>query len=453
MNIKTKLSFKFALLVFAILLFFSFLVFYFSFTTQRAKFRDNLLNQAQNNAILLINVAEVDSTLLIKIQQTTKSLEEEEIAIANSKNQIIYSYRLDYLKEKNLTNLPVTLQPQFFSLGKKEGVNYTHRFNDQIYHVIVVAYNKFGEEYQQELRTFLFWCVLFGIWLAVSVSYFFSRSAMKPISRIISSVKEINSAKLSSRLDAGHGKDEIEQLAMTFNEMLSELEQAFRSQDEFVSNASHELRTPLAVMIAESDYVISRNMDREDYLNHISSLVKDLRKMNQHINGLLELAHLNRNNNIQFTKLSIDEPVINAVQFVKTKYPGRKISLNIEYPENADNFLINGNSELTEIALRNLIDNALKFSDNDIRINVSEKDRFIYIGIYDQGIGIPKEEIQQILKPFERGSNVRFKGGYGIGLSIVKRIMEIHECEIHITSEENVGTCFELIFKKNCSNS
>jgi len=449
MNIKSKLAIQFALLVLSILLFFSILVYYFSYTSQRAKFRENLLNQAQNTAILLINVQEVDSTLLIKIQQTTKSLEEEEIAITNSSNQIIYSNKIDYLTDETLLNHSGNIFPQFFSIGRKDGVSYRHQYNDQFYHVFVFAYDKYGVENMHELRKILFWCVLFGIWLSISASYFFSRSAMKPISRIVTSVKEINSSRLSSRLDEGRRKDEIEQLAITFNEMLSELELAFKSQDQFVSNASHELRTPLAVMIAESDYVLSKELTREQYIDHISGLVKDLRKMNQLINGMLELAHLNRNSNTLFSDVRIDEPVINAIQSVKVKYPGRKILLNIAYPENEELLLIKGNSELLEIALRNLIDNALKFSNDEIEVVVAMTVKFINIRIIDHGIGIPSDQYAEILKPFERGTNARFIGGYGIGLSIVKQIMELHSVEINITSKENQGTTIDLVFNKS----
>ena len=88
--------------------------------------------------------------------------------------------------------------------------------------------------------------------LSVLLSYLFSGKAIQPISRIIKSLKSINSLRISNRLDEGNRKDEIDQLAITFNEMLANLEISFKNQEDFVSNASHELRTPLTVMIIES---------------------------------------------------------------------------------------------------------------------------------------------------------------------------------------------------------
>ncbi len=104
---------------------------------------------------------------------------------------------------------------------------------------------------------------------------------------------------MSNRLDEGNRKDEIDQLAITFNEMLTNLEIAFKNQEDFVSNASHELRTPLTVMIGESDYLLSRERKHEEYIDHISGLVSDLKELNALLNSLLELAQINRDKSIR----------------------------------------------------------------------------------------------------------------------------------------------------------
>ena len=182
----------------------------------------------------------------------------------------------------------------FFSIGEKDGVFYKHNFNNRTYNVFVMAFDNTRTENLSELREILLWSILFSIWLSVLLSYFFSRKAIQPISRIIKSVKNINSLRMSNRLNEGNRKDEIEQLAITFNEMLTNLEIAFKNQEDFVSNASHELRTPLTVMISESDYLLSRKRKQEEYINHISGLVNDLKELNSLLNSLLELAQINR---------------------------------------------------------------------------------------------------------------------------------------------------------------
>jgi signal transduction histidine kinase len=176
--------------------------------------------------------------------------------------------------------------------------------------------------------------------------------AITPVSKIVNEIKDINLSKLSKRLDEGNKKNEIEQLAVNFNQMLSDLEVAFKSQEEFVSNASHELRSPLAIMIARSEYILSRDRSNEEYKQQMSELKINLRNLNNLLNSLLELAHINRENSIVFTKIWIDEVIFNTVRDVKQKYPGRKIIPKVEYSDDECDLLINGNQGFLEIALK-----------------------------------------------------------------------------------------------------
>lgn len=446
MNIKTRLSLQFTSIVFGILVFFSVLVYYFSFSSQRSKFRDSLLEKAQNTAILSINIQEIDSTLLKKIHQTTRSFEAEEIAITNQSNKLLYSNKTNLLTPVEIISHTYNSRVAFFSIDNKDGVSYVHVASDQNYHVFVLAHDRYREENLNELKSILLWSILISVILSVTAAYFFSKSAIKPISNIITKVKEINSSKLSNRLDEGKRQDEIEQLSITFNNMLSDLEKAFKSQDEFVSHASHELRTPLAIMIAESDYILSKTRGPEDYKNHLSGLIEDLRKMNSLINSLLELAHLNGNKNIQMTAVRIDELIFNTIQSIKSKYPGRKILPKIEYPDNENDLNVYGNQGLLDIAFKNLFENACKFSSNDVEVEISMVNESLQVSIIDQGVGIPEDQIDSIFNAFNRSDNVKYIGGFGIGLSIVAKVMKLHSVEIKVTSELNKGTRFQLIF-------
>jgi signal transduction histidine kinase len=448
MDIKTRLSFQFTLIVAGILLFFSFLVYYFSYSSQLNKFRENLLSRAKNTAVLLINVVEVDSALLKKIHQSTISWENEEIALTDSAHNILYSNNIQNLSDNeiriNFGNDAVT----FFSVAKKDGVCYKHKFNNRKYDVFVVAYDKSRMENLSELRGILFWCIVFSIWLSVLFAYLFSRKAIEPISNIIQNVKEINSLKLSNRLNEGNRKDEIDQLSITFNEMLANLEIAFKNQEDFISNASHELRTPISVMIGESDYLLNHERTKDEYINHISSSINDLKKINELLNSLLELAHVNRDIYIPFSSVRIDDIIFNAIHQVKIKYQGRKFVPKIQYPENGNDFLVRGNFGLLEIAFKNLLDNACKFSNEEVSIELLIIDKSISITIADSGIGIPTKELGGIYKPFKRASNVRFIAGYGIGLSLVAKIMELHDALLNVSSVENEGTSFQILIKR-----
>ncbi|HQI70404.1 MAG TPA: HAMP domain-containing sensor histidine kinase [Bacteroidales bacterium] len=449
MNIKTRLSFQFTLIIVLILLFFAGLVYYFSYSSQLARYREDLLNSAKNTSILLIDVVEVDSTLLKKIQRTTILLDDEEIVITNKASKIIYSNNVEYLSDKLIKQYSQKDDITYFSLAEKDGLFYKHHFKDQYYNVFVMATDNTRIKNLSDLKKILIWSVLFSIWLSTMLSYLFSKNAIRPISKIIKSVRNINSSKLSDRLKEGKGNDEIVQLSRTFNEMLANLEIAFNNQKDFVTNASHELRTPLSVMILQSDYLLSKERSSDEYKQYISMLLSDLKKLNTLLNSLLELAQITHNNKIQLDSIRIDEIVYDAIQQVKIKYPARKIISRIQYPDNENELLINGNAGLLNIVFKNLIENACKFSNDDVKVEFQIIEEHIKITISDQGIGIPPEELQRIYTPFGRASNVKFKSGFGIGLSIVSKILALHEVLIATDSQVNEGTRFILLFKKN----
>ncbi len=421
MNIKTKLSIQFSLMVVVILIFFSLLVYYFSYTSQLAKFRDNLLEKAKNTAILLIDVSEVDAALLKKIHQSTILLEEEEIVIADSSLKVIYSNNEQYLLE-DLAELNTNANDvSFFSIAEKDGVCFRHHVGDDVYTVFLMAFDRSRIEKQGELHTILLWSILISTLLSVLFSYFFSKRAIKPISQIINGVKEINSFRLNSRIDEGNKRDEIAQLAKTFNQMLTDLEIAFRNQQDFVSNASHELRTPLTVMIGGSDYILSHERTADEYKGHITDLINDLKRLNGVVSSLLELAQVSMDKTIRLTAVRIDEIVYDAIYNVKNKYPGRKILPKILYPDNARDLLVRGNAGLLAIAFENLLDNACKFSSEDVTIEFIISSETIDLIVSDSGIGIPPDDLDSIYNPFMRASNVKYIGGFGIGLSLVSK--------------------------------
>ncbi len=449
MNIKIRLSIQFTLIVAGILLFFSLLVYYFSYSNQRSKFRENLLDSAKNTAILLINVAEVDSSLLKKIHQSTISWQNEEIALTDSAYNIVYSNNIQYLWTGTMSLYSARDNFRYFSIENKDGVCYKHIHNSRTYYVFVMATDVSRKVYLSDLREILLWSILFSISLSVLLSYFFSKRAIKPIIEIIRSVKEINSLKLGNRLNEGKRKDEIDQLAITFNEMLSNLEAAFKNQEDFVLNASHELRTPLTVMIGESDYILNQEREREEYINHISRLITDLKNINALLNSLLELAQINRNVNIEFADVRIDEIIFNAIRQVKVRYQGRKIIPKIQYPEQGNDLLIRGNEGLLTIAFRNLVENGCKFSNDDVVIEFLISPGIVGIEISDTGIGIPTGELEHIFEPFQRASNAKFIGGFGIGLTLVAKIMKLHHAELKFTSTENEGTRISIRFMRS----
>jgi signal transduction histidine kinase len=393
-------------------------------------------------------VAEVDSTLLMKIQQSTFYWQKEEIAVTDPGNHLIYKINLQYLNDKTIRQNMTNDSINHFKIAEKDGVCYKYAFKNQTFHVLVMAYDNSRNENLKDLRGILIWSTIFSIWVAVLLSYLFSKIAIKPISEIIKQVKKISYSELDTRLSEGNKKDEIAQLAITFNEMLSELEIAFKNQTDFVAHASHELRTPLTIMISESDFLLGHEQSMEEYKKHVSGMVVDLKELNRQLNTLLELAQINKRQVVQFSEVRIDEIIFSAIKSVKANYPGRKIIPKIQYPENENELLVNGNYGMLVIALRNLLDNACKFSHDDVTVDITMVNESVQVNIMDKGIGIPQDELDNIFQPFNRASNVKFIGGFGIGLSLVARILDLHNTVVRVYSTINEGTRFELWFKR-----
>ncbi len=448
MNIKIRLAFQFMLVVAGILLFFAGLVFYFTYTSHRDKFRSTLLNRAKNTAIIMVSRQQIDTALLKNIHESTFESQNQEIMITDTNFKTLYTYNTEFL---TTVKLPAILKPEsygFFTMAGKDGIFYRFQYKQTPTIIFFLAFDNSRNIFLHEFRQILFWGILFSLWLSALTSYFLSRRAFMPVMEIIKNVKDINSSSLSKRLDEGKRKDELEMLAMTFNEMLADLEVAFKNQEDFVSNASHELRTPLSVLIVESDYLLGQDRTPEEYKAHISDLVIDMKKLNIQLNSLLELAQINSSNTLPLQNVRIDEIIFESILQVKNRFKGRKIIPKIQYPENENDLLIHGNAGMLTIALKNLIENACKFSDNEVNIEVALTDEFIKLNISDTGIGIPSAELEIIYKPFTRASNAKFKSGFGIGLSLVARILEVHEAILETVSTENEGTRFEILFKR-----
>jgi signal transduction histidine kinase len=448
MNIKLRLSFQFAVLMAGAAILFSVMVYYFSYSTQLNKFRENLTNRARNSAILLLNVKEIDAVLLNKIQRSTFYLKQEEIVITDTSFEVLYQLNMEYLNSEVVMEYGKCNTQCFFSINEKDGVVYRHRVDKLSFFVYVMAYDQSRRENLSDLRKVLIWSFIFSLWISILLAYLFSKTAIKPISDFISEVNKVTDTQLSKRLNEGNKKDEISQLAISFNEMIARLETSFRNQADFVSHASHELRTPLTIMISEADFLLSRERTREEYTLHIKGLIDDLKNLNRKVNSLLELAQLKRGEAVDMAVIRIDEMAFSAISTVKSRFPGRRIIPEITYPDDDSELLVSGNAGMLLIAFTNILDNACKFSGGDVKLIISTAPEAIRVSIADTGIGIPDEDFKNIFQPFNRASNVKFISGFGVGLAIVAKILDLHDAKITVHSKLSEGTRIEMLFRR-----
>ncbi|ANW95638.1 histidine kinase [Wenyingzhuangia fucanilytica] len=315
------------------------------------------------------------------------------------------------------------------------------------YLVIVSAKNEYSIKLVKYLRNLLIVALGFSVLILGFLVYVFSRRIMRPIKKMVSEIKIISTENLNFRLVEPKNNDELKVLAAAFNDMLNRLETSFETQKNFISNASHELNTPLTSIIGEAEVVLSKERTVNDYINSLNTILESAGKLNKKTKALLFLAQTGYNGKIQQVNgLRMDELVIDVKTTVEKIYPEAQIHLNFDLlPDNPDTLKVKGNEQLLHLAISNVVMNACKYSDfKKVDLAVLVINQQVIVRVRDEGIGIPKEEIQYIYDPFFRASNTSEYGGYGIGLPLTRNVMKIHNGIIVVNSDQNKGTTIEL---------
>lgn len=313
--------------------------------------------------------------------------------------------------------------------------------------VITAAENYFEINQAENLIKTLLFAMGIASLLLLYIAIYFSKNIFKPISAITEKVKEISSENLHLRLNENNSNDELNQLTMTFNDMLDRIETSFETQNNFISNASHELRTPLTAIIGEADVILSKPRQSEDYIESLKIVLQEAEKLDNKTKALLFLAQTGFNGKVQKKeKVRIDQLLWDVKETLESLNSKNKIHLDMELlPENPLRLKVFGNTQLLHLAFSNIISNGCKYSNFDIvTVSIGASDDFVYIIIKDNGIGIPEDEIQYIYDPFFRASNTKNYEGYGIGLPLTRNIIRMHNGKISVNSIQNKGTTVQI---------
>lgn len=452
MKIRQKLTLQFSLMAGVIMLLFSLTVYFASATYRRDDFYQRLESRAYSTARLLIEVDEIDTDLLNKIEEDNPiSLPDEKIIILNYKNEILYSTdtrNVIIYDEDLLTRIRTSGEVRTKS-GRYElmGILFPEEYNRFV--VLSAARDIYGFDKLKNLRMILL--LINGIFLILyyPAGWLFAARAFSPISRVIERVEEISIASLDLRLDEGNGKDELAHLAHTFNRMLDRLETAFDVQKDFISNASHELRTPLTAIRGQLEVLLMKERPAGDYRETTEAVLEDIRKLNRLLDRLLLMAHASSEGaRAGFREVRIDEILWQAREEL-LKYE-RSYSVTIALDEkisDIENLIIRGDEQLLMSAVTNIMENGCKYSpDRSVRVFLSNDTKHISVGFTDNGPGIAEDEIERIFESFYRSKVTAAVRGHGIGLSLAKQIIDIHHGEITVYSRPGEGTTITLAF-------
>jgi len=449
MNIRTKLILRFSVIVATILIAFCLSVYLLSENYRREEFFSRLESRALTTARLYVTVQEVDEKLLRIIDKNSiHALFEEKVLIFDPTDKLVYS-SLDDLEVGHTPELLHQIRQKRkmeYAEGEIEHIGIVYVGEQGEFVVISSAFDRYGRSKLQNLRNVLLAGLLVGILIIVISGAIFARQVLQPLARINEEISSIGGGNLSRRIDEGNRRDEIAQLAMNFNEMLRRLESAFEVQQQFVSSASHELRNPLAAITSQLQLMLEKRRTSEEYETSLQSLLEDTQTLVALTNGLLMLAQSNiEKQRFQFLPIRIDETLFATQNELSKAQP--EYHFLFEYdamPEDESSLIVVGNEHLLKTAFINLMDNACKFSDDKtVRIHLGLNGHFASISFSDNGVGIPLEEQEMIFSPFFRGQHITSAvRGHGIGLSLCRRIIHLHNGDILLHSAPGKGSQF-----------
>ncbi len=296
--------------------------------------------------------------------------------------------------------------------------------------------------------------------IAAVLSYTLSGQATKPINRMIRKAQDISARDMDERLPVPRVKDEIYELASTMNGMLDRLQNAFISQEAFVADASHQLKTPLAILKGELEMARKEHRSPEEIEAFMESASQEIGYLSRMVEQLLIIARLEsgHSGHIDLRPTRLDELAIEVVSRMD-RHPSiqkrkSKLTFRFEGSENSD-YTVPGDFDLVRTLMEGLIDNALKYTRDETTVAVEVRDRAdsIEFRVTDQGEGFNPEEKERIFGRFWRAPKVENSPvkGSGLGLSIVRKITDVHQARIEVHTTPGVGSQFSVYFPKTHS--
>jgi two-component system, OmpR family, sensor histidine kinase ArlS len=450
MKIRHKIILLFTLLVTVIISIISFSVYYFSSLERAVVFNKRLKSRAVYSAQLYSLFGDSSNAVLNRIDSSYGNgmLYQKSIAVVPVDEDSEYQFDVKntvglHLDQKIIESAMLTGEVDY-KIGDREAVVLKHKVNNNQFIVIVAAYDFEGRQRLRDLLNILLVNLFLGICLAAFAGYLFSGKLLAPISQIIYEVKKISSHNLSHRLKTGTSQDELGELANTFNELLMRLQRSFDLQRRFISNASHELSTPLTSISSQLEVTLQRVRNIPDYQNVLHSISEDVLHMRKLTRSLLEIAKADAQGNIELSEVRIDEILLKITSEIKQIDKRYKVDLYFgEFPEDENDFVVFGNTELLHSALKNIIENGCKYSEDKIAsVSLSFSAHHVFISVKNKGGFISEDEIPKIFQPFYRGSNSMKYKGFGLGLSLAQGITRLHKGKIDVQSDPYNGTTF-----------
>ena len=282
------------------------------------------------------------------------------------------------------------------------------------------------------------------------VAYFLIGHYTKPVQQLSAHMKEISPNTLSDSIEIEGGGEEIQELVKSFNQMTEQLDEAFAMQRRFSASAAHELRTPIAVLRTKLDVFKKKKREQREYDELVDTMETYIDRLSSIITDLLEFAETSELGEVEDVSLdSVIKTVVDDLESVaQNNMVNMQIDISPKAQSKAQNLIVKGNTNLLYRALYNLVENAIRYNNEEGSVNITLETRGQegVIVIADTGVGIAPEQRELIFEPFYRVNKSRSRefGGAGIGLSLVKTILKRHGASITVSENNPQGSVFTI---------
>ena len=303
-------------------------------------------------------------------------------------------------------------------------------------------------EIMEDIRNTFLWAIPIALLVATVGGYFLARKSLAPVTAMATQARGMGAANLHKRLAVLNPRDELGQLAVTFNQLLGRLEESFERQKRFMADASHELRTPVAILHGEAEVTLSRaDRSPEEYRETLGILKDESQRLAHIVEDLFTLTRADAGQYpLQLQKVYLDELAADVLRRARSLALAKKITLSAaiepELPMQADEALLRR-------MLLNLLDNAIKYTPEGGKISLEchKQGEEYTLSVSDTGAGIPVELQTRIFERFFRADKARSRtegdsGGAGLGLSIARWIAEVHQGRLELTRSDTNGATF-----------
>jgi len=277
--------------------------------------------------------------------------------------------------------------------------------------------------------------------LLIVLSYYIAGKILNPINVINRMARDINDRSLNQRIPLGKSQDELYELSESLNRMFDRLQYSFAIQKQFIADASHELKSPITLLSLFLEDAIHLKELPEAFRLRLIRQYNILQQMRRLVKNLLDLSALGIKERMDFEDLNLFELVKSVYEDFVEVLEARHIDVVIHIPEG---LCIMGERDSLQRVLINLVDNAIKYNmdGGKIEITAEAKHDNVSLSVFNTGSGIPEKDVDRVFEQFYRVEKSRSSqyGGSGLGLTIVKRIIELHRGNITIESEPEAWT-------------